>query len=367
MHRDCGCPALWLVEAVLLDLNPSVRARKLLSTETGYTIDDDPFIHIELMLASYLATSFGARAAQADQVLRDALVPPIDADTVRAAVKKMGEILGEPIDDSTQTNIEIYINDLITKGARDAQDASATAIDTTDDESDGEDNADEETDSEGNPTQGVGASVVSALLVTGLLARGISIEAAPEISKVFETMIDGMKFYSNNQINTVLIPSIDDAIEAWVQDNIVSGNITDSNGIPPITDLLENVNDQMDMDYYWRTLANASASRAYHYGLFKAGELFGQGSFTVVNPMDEKTSPICQYLNGMVFDLSDAVNQVEKLIGTSPEDIGDVTPFLTFDDVAGKTPDELVSLGVTTPPYHFNCRSWAVFSGDTSG
>jgi hypothetical protein len=358
---ECRCRGsadLWAVEALILELNPSVRARKLLATQPQYTIDDDPFIQIELLLASTLSSAHGAKAVQVDQILRDALVTPIDPQRVKDAIDEISVVLAKPIDDQTMIKVGLLINDLISNGAKDAQDSPPPA-DTPDDSEDNPDDADNEETDDSSPDHT--GTILTALLAAGWLARGGSITSAKEISEAFKTMMEGVKYYSSNQLSEVLVPGVDDVITSWI-DQLVNDNETEN--LPPIGGLLESVADEMDMDAYWRTMANATASRAYHYGLFKAGDLLGHSKFIVVNPLDARTSDVCVYLSGMEFDLSAAVDQIESLSDTPFDQIGEVSAFLSPDDIVGRTPEELMAMGVLAPPYHFNCRSWAQFIDD---
>jgi hypothetical protein len=108
---------------------------------------------------------------------------------------------------------------------------------------------------------------------------------------------------------------------------------------------------------YWFTVANNIASRAYHYGYVKSAEALGFRTVTYRATIDEVTSEICQYLDGMVFQVATVIRIAERAANSSPEEIMEQAPFRPAEDIVGKTNAELERMGVVVPPQHFNCRS----------
>ncbi|MGK3946915.1 hypothetical protein ABK046_52185, partial [Streptomyces caeruleatus] len=64
---------------------------------------------------------------------------------------------------------------------------------------------------------------------------------------------------------------------------------------------------------YWRLVANQASSRAYHYGLTRAGLSLGYTGYRLDAVIDKATTPVCRSLDGKVFWLADAVQRLEKL------------------------------------------------------
>jgi hypothetical protein len=95
----------------------------------------------------------------------------------------------------------------------------------------------------------------------------------------------------------------------------------------------------------------------------------------VVAVMDERTSTICQGLNGRQIPVADCNAQRLKIMqSTSPTDIKELAPWpnvatLTGESdpekaiavIQGMTTEQIVQeAGVAIPPYHFHCRTTLV-------
>jgi hypothetical protein len=343
-------PALWLIEAAVLEMNPSVTARKLMATATGYTIDDDPFIKVELMLAATLATAFGAAAEEAERLLKEAFrYRPLDRHRIDDALEQANLLLGNVIDDQTLIRIEEYVDQLITDGALDAV------------------NAERPHASEIKPPEPPKPDNHHDLLVAGVLAGGAILTRAvakntilqgvPSTQLVYSGMVAAAKYYTNNHFNTVIMPELQKRIE-----NLFNSATTIQ---PDPTDIIEYIGRRLKSVPYWRVVANAAASRAYHYGAMKAGEMLGVRAYQIQAVLDERTSAICQYMNGKEFWLSDAVRLLETAAMGSFEDVKTVTPWLKLNDIVGADAGELSDLGFMVPPFHPNCRSTIIFIYDS--
>ena len=93
--------------------------------------------------------------------------------------------------------------------------------------------------------------------------------------------------------------------------------------------------------------------------------------YEIVNPMDRRTTPICQSLNGKVLLVSTARDHLVKLDGAnSVSEVKSIKAFassipsaLTLND---KTDNRSVQsrsrqlgrAGLVVPPFHFRCRSF---------
>jgi hypothetical protein len=113
---------------------------------------------------------------------------------------------------------------------------------------------------------------------------------------------------------------------------------------------------------YWRVVANATASRAYHYGLTKAAMAQGFREYIFVATMDDKTSEICAYLDGSRWRLADAVDTYERASLAEAEEVPNVHPWFTPPSKASGVSMEEAAEAYTSdnmplPPLHGNCRS----------
>jgi hypothetical protein len=119
---------------------------------------------------------------------------------------------------------------------------------------------------------------------------------------------------------------------------------------------------------YFEGLAANVATNARASGQIRSFETLGVTTYVLVNPMDEKTSEICQHMDGKTFQVADASAQIAALrAATTPEEIKQTAPWLSYQqileispnpgDVGTEDSDALASAGVLLPPFHFHCRT----------
>jgi len=128
---------------------------------------------------------------------------------------------------------------------------------------------------------------------------------------------------------------------------------------------------------YWAGVTEHAATTAGVSGQLSAMLEAGVTRYTVVNPMDERTSRVCQVMNGKTLVVEDAVKaQTTLLEADSVEEVKKAKPF-----VSGGSPADLeaaigarlregaralstdhseamAKAGFAVPPYHFRCRSY---------
>ncbi|AHC30436.1 phage head morphogenesis protein [Rhizobium phage vB_RleS_L338C] len=110
---------------------------------------------------------------------------------------------------------------------------------------------------------------------------------------------------------------------------------------------------------YWRVVANAAASRAYHYGVLKSGQSAGRRYYEFSAILDAKTSETCWALNGMQWPVADAIALMERIAAAEPEEVKTLAPWINYKTLEPmlSNPFAMQSLGVIIPPVHGNCRS----------
>lgn len=114
-------------------------------------------------------------------------------------------------------------------------------------------------------------------------------------------------------------------------------------------------------DAYWRGLAANGMNRARNFGLLKAYEEIGVTHLEVVAVMDKRTSDICREMNGRIIPLAPALAQRDLLVAAdNPEDVKTISPWLSIDQIKGKSTGSIISNGMIMPPYHFNCRTTVI-------
>jgi len=120
---------------------------------------------------------------------------------------------------------------------------------------------------------------------------------------------------------------------------------------------------------YWRGLAATAINRSRTFGEISGYEEAGVATYEILAVMDERTSPVCKFMNGKVFKVKTAAKTRDDIINSPPEMVKTNHPWLSFKDVQTMTDEQLQAVGFIMPPFHFHCRTTTVvrefFSGTT--
>jgi hypothetical protein len=301
--------------------------------EDGEAAENDPFLSEEMELALLLAAAFGLAVSEVRAILDRMFTPPVTAQGIRTGLDQMADRMGRIVTPDTEADILRVTDRAVSNGALDS-------------------NA-----SVGGRRPDTPSSVRGGLPVptgAGTAAAGTILEAAPSARLVRDGIVAASKYYTNRFFNTFIIPEIIQRIEL-----ILAG--TPFNEVPDLTDLRAILDRRLRSVPYWRLVANAAMSRAYHYGYIKAAELRGVLQYRFVAVLDSRTSEICQAMNGTVFNVSTAARLMER-VAEAPdvEQVKTLMPWRKVSEVRGLSPAELEALGVMVPPLHGNCRSTLV-------
>ena len=111
---------------------------------------------------------------------------------------------------------------------------------------------------------------------------------------------------------------------------------------------------------YFEGLAEHTANRVRELGKVTGYEKAGIMKYEIRAIMDDRTSEICQTMNGKVFEVAVAASFRDSLLGlSSPEDIKSVAPWRSIGEIKG-VPDSEIPSGMELPPYHWRCRTLTV-------
>lgn len=119
---------------------------------------------------------------------------------------------------------------------------------------------------------------------------------------------------------------------------------------------------------YFEMVAANSATTSRVAGQIESFKTFDVATLEVVNPDDEKTTPICKHMNGKIFTIEQASKQLENLYAAeTPDDVKSAQPWVDYKTLASisSQPGEaskgdiaaLASANIILPPYHPNCRT----------
>ena len=116
-------------------------------------------------------------------------------------------------------------------------------------------------------------------------------------------------------------------------------------------------------DPYWMGLAATMATRSRSFGALSSMERAGAWRYTYSNPLDERTSDVCEALNGTTFVVKGALDLRARLLeASSPEEWKAISAWPKLRDIEASPgnllpPAELQARGIAWPPMHFHCRS----------
>lgn len=113
---------------------------------------------------------------------------------------------------------------------------------------------------------------------------------------------------------------------------------------------------------YFEGIAANTATNARVRGQVRSFSQIGITRYEIVNPMDDRTTEICAFMNGQVFTVKDAEEQIAKTSAAkTPAGVKRAHPWLPVGRVqkifAKGGTKGLVANGLALPPYHFRCRS----------
>ncbi len=108
---------------------------------------------------------------------------------------------------------------------------------------------------------------------------------------------------------------------------------------------------------YFEGLVANSMTVGRVYGQLRSFSQIGITKYTIVNPGGDRICPVCELIQGTTFETTQGLKQVgDEYASPKPEDIKNVHPWPKEKQVIGKSSDDLASMGLSLPPYHFRCR-----------
>jgi len=122
---------------------------------------------------------------------------------------------------------------------------------------------------------------------------------------------------------------------------------------------------------YWQGLAEHTSLRVREFGRLRGYEKAGARGYTLINPMDDRTSDICLALVGQheIYPLSDAIDIRDKLLDVemkegnldkAREQIKAFAPWVSNNEVVydgNEVPIGVSGAHTPFPPFHWKCRT----------
>lgn len=197
--------------------------------------------------------------------------------------------------------------------------------------------------------------------ITGAIDRGAAMGAIsadflvehPSRIRVEQGILSATRYYTNEFFNSQVVPALFDKVDTL---------LSTPGAQVRVDDLIETLNVRLRSTPYWRVVANAATSRGFHYGVLKAAQQIGEQHLLFRAVIDQRTSAVCDELDGTMFSVARGVDLVERVaFDDDPAAAQRLTPWVGIEDVRGKSAAELEDMGVMVPPLHGNCRSSLVF------
>lgn len=178
------------------------------------------------------------------------------------------------------------------------------------------------------------------------------LRGAPSRQIVHDGIVRATRYYTNNFFNTQIVPEIHGMIDGFLNDP------ANTFATPDLTPLRTMLDKRLKSVPYWNVVANAAASRGFHYGYLKAAQMSGMLSYIIIAVLDRRTSELCRHLDGRVFWVADAVKMLEIVnADEDPEAAKKLMPWRKLDEVKDMDNDALIRAGVLVPPFHGRCRT----------
>ncbi len=127
------------------------------------------------------------------------------------------------------------------------------------------------------------------------------------------------------------------------------------------------VKDGVEREFYrYSVVARTSANRVRNWSRVYAFHAEQVTEVEFVAMMDERTSAICQNMNGAVFEVSKLIEHIERVEEAGEDRLPEVSPFPKLENIIDKegrrvSENDLAASGFAIPPLHCNCRSILVY------
>lgn len=118
---------------------------------------------------------------------------------------------------------------------------------------------------------------------------------------------------------------------------------------------------------YFEGLAANAATVSRAFGQMESFRQAGAREYKIVNPIDERTCPVCGHMNGKTFTVSSGVSLMENVLAAdSPEGVKKAQPWIRRKQLLQLSPkagpagasdsSKLAEAGFISPPFHYRCR-----------
>lgn len=335
--RCCGelAPALWAVYGGLMAAGVPgvVQTMKDDGADPDARPEEDPTLTEELLLAALLATAFLTLTKKALAKFWKQMRKEFSEASLTAALDDATRAASAPLTRPQREELDRIIERAIANGALDAGPDVTEAPDKR------------------TPTRPPRPTLPPA---TGPLGRrdigmGTSLETDESTFAMWSNLrrvTQGTTGAFFEQViaptlTRMLRPMLDDARAAEGRGETYVADFTEVRGL---------IDAQVSQTSRWRVVANASVSRAYHFGFLRAAEISNVEFYVWVAVGDERVCPICTELDGKTFPVRGALDLMDRVAESDdPDAVKTILPWpKKVEDVRGPV--------IMVPPAHGRCR-----------
>jgi hypothetical protein len=124
---------------------------------------------------------------------------------------------------------------------------------------------------------------------------------------------------------------------------------------------------------YFNMVSSLHTSRVSALGFTAEAEALGVDQYQISEQLDRRTCPVCEVMDGRIFDVRDARFSLDVLTRTTdPDELTAMNPWprqdkASLEELANMSDDEIIQNGWHVPPYHPHCRGLLVRVGNAPG
>lgn len=114
---------------------------------------------------------------------------------------------------------------------------------------------------------------------------------------------------------------------------------------------------------YYEGLSNHIVTRSFNFGLLSGWTDAEIDRYIISAVIDDRTTDICRFMDGKVFSVARGMEFATDMINTTdPEAVKELAPWLEPSDLPDGIGDDGDALpeGMAMPPYHWLCRTTAI-------
>lgn len=339
---DCRCcgplaPVLWGIYGGLRATGCTDVVRMMkddgVENDPDARPEEDPTLTEELLLAAILGAAVFAVTSKALDRFWRAISREFTAEAVAKALDRAIQSTSSPLTRRQQDEVSRLIERAMTNGSLDGSRDDTPAPESRVSNRPERQDAPSERGRLGARQIGLGTALENdrnSVLAWTNLRRVID----NDTSRYFEEVVAPA-------IRRNLSPLLDEARDAAGRGEDFAPDFSEVRGL---------IDAQVQQTSRWRVVANASVSRAYHYGFLRTAEISGITSYTWVTVGDERVCAICSALGGMTFPVRSAMDLMDAVAESNdPQTVRNVMPW-------PRNVEELRARAVMIPPAHARCR-----------